>query len=147
MSKVRPPYPAEFRQQMVVLVRAGRSPAELSREFNATAQSITNCAGERRLGPGYLLSSYPPSKREQDKSRKQSPRARPLSMARAQAPTLLVQRSRSAGAIPKRARTSNSRTSAAKSPNFIAEIGASARAMSGADISTASAANRRTFSA
>jgi hypothetical protein len=39
MSKVRPPYPAEFRQQMVELVRAGRSPAQLSREFGVTAQS------------------------------------------------------------------------------------------------------------
>lgn len=36
MSKVRPPYPAEFRQQMVELVRAGRSPTELSREFGVT---------------------------------------------------------------------------------------------------------------
>lgn len=42
MSKVRPPYPAELRQQMVELVRAGRTPAELSREFNVTAQFITN---------------------------------------------------------------------------------------------------------
>lgn len=42
MSKVRAPYPAEFRQQMVELVRAGRSPAQLSREFGVTAQSITN---------------------------------------------------------------------------------------------------------
>ncbi|MCO5117076.1 MAG: transposase [Burkholderiaceae bacterium] len=36
MSKVRPPYPAEFRQQMVELVRAGRAPAQLSREFGVT---------------------------------------------------------------------------------------------------------------
>lgn len=42
MSKVRPPYPVQFRQQMVELVRAERTPAELSREFNVTAQSITN---------------------------------------------------------------------------------------------------------
>ena len=41
MSKVKPPYPAEFRQQMVELVRAGRTPAELLREFNVTAQSIS----------------------------------------------------------------------------------------------------------
>lgn len=46
MSKVRPPYPAEFRQQMVELVRAGRSPAQLSREFGVTAQSITNWVGQ-----------------------------------------------------------------------------------------------------
>lgn len=46
MSKVRPPYPAEFRQQMVELVRAGRSPAQLSREFGVTVQSITNWVGQ-----------------------------------------------------------------------------------------------------
>ena len=46
MPKVRPPYPAEFRQQMVELVRAGRSPAQLSREFGVTAQSITNWVGQ-----------------------------------------------------------------------------------------------------
>lgn len=40
MPKSRPPYPAEFRQQMIELVRAGRSPAELSREFGCTAQVI-----------------------------------------------------------------------------------------------------------
>jgi len=42
MPKSRPPYPAEFRQQMIELVRAGRSPAQLSREFGCTAQSISN---------------------------------------------------------------------------------------------------------
>lgn len=29
MSKIRPPYPAEFRQQMVGLVRAGRAASPL----------------------------------------------------------------------------------------------------------------------
>ena len=34
MPKTRPPYPAEFRQQMIELVRAGgKTPAELAREF------------------------------------------------------------------------------------------------------------------
>ena len=33
MSNTRPPYAAEFRQQMVELVRSGRSPEELAREF------------------------------------------------------------------------------------------------------------------
>ncbi len=51
MSQVRPPYPAEFRQQMVELVRAGRTPAELSCEFNVTAQSITNWVGQAAGNP------------------------------------------------------------------------------------------------
>jgi transposase len=37
-----PPYPAEFRQQMVELVRSGRTPAELAREFGCSAQAISN---------------------------------------------------------------------------------------------------------
>ena len=55
MSKVRPPYPAEFLQQMVELVRAGRSPAQLSREFGVTAQSITNWVGQATIDDGKPL--------------------------------------------------------------------------------------------
>ena len=40
MPKTRAPYSPEFRRQMVDLVRAGRTPEELSREFEPTAQSI-----------------------------------------------------------------------------------------------------------
>ncbi len=40
MPATRPPYSAEFRQQMVELVRAGRKPAELAREFKCTGKSI-----------------------------------------------------------------------------------------------------------
>ena len=42
MPRTRAPYPLEFRQQMVELVRAGRSPEELSREFEPSAQAIRN---------------------------------------------------------------------------------------------------------
>ena len=48
MPKTRPPYPAEFRQQIIELVRAGRTPAELSREFQVTAQTIQNWVGSSR---------------------------------------------------------------------------------------------------
>lgn len=54
MSKVRPPYPAEFRAQMLEYVRAGRSPAALSREFGVTAQSITNWIGQAAIDSGRL---------------------------------------------------------------------------------------------
>jgi transposase len=40
MPESRPPYPAEFRRQMVALVRAGRTPDELSREFEPSAEAI-----------------------------------------------------------------------------------------------------------
>lgn len=42
MPKSRPPYPAQFRQQIIELARTGKTPAELSREFGPTAQSIAN---------------------------------------------------------------------------------------------------------
>src|SRR6476646_1740821 len=42
MPKTRSPYSPEFRRQMVDLVRAGRDPVELAREFEPTAQSISH---------------------------------------------------------------------------------------------------------
>jgi transposase len=42
MSKSRRTYPLEYRQRMIELVRAGRSPEALAREFEPTAQCIRN---------------------------------------------------------------------------------------------------------
>jgi transposase len=42
MGKTRHPYSSEFRQQMVDLVRSGRTAEELSREFEPSAESIRN---------------------------------------------------------------------------------------------------------
>ena len=42
MPETRPPYAPEFRRQMVELVRAGRDPADLAREFEPSAQAIRN---------------------------------------------------------------------------------------------------------
>jgi transposase len=52
MPRTRPPYPPEFRQQMVELVRAGRTPEELSREFEPSAQTIRNWARQADLDAG-----------------------------------------------------------------------------------------------
>ena len=54
MSKRRSAYPPEFRRQMVELVRSGRNPEELSREFEPTAQAIRNwgARGEGRRTDG-----------------------------------------------------------------------------------------------
>jgi len=41
MRKSKPPYPAAFKQQIVELAMAGRTPGELSREFGVSAQSVT----------------------------------------------------------------------------------------------------------
>ena len=40
MPKTRPAYAPEFRQQMVELVRAGRTPGELSKEFEPSEPTI-----------------------------------------------------------------------------------------------------------
>ncbi len=40
MPRTRPPYPPEFRRQMVELVRAGRTIAELAEEFEPTENTI-----------------------------------------------------------------------------------------------------------
>ena len=42
MPKSHKPYPLEFREQMVALVRRGRDPDKLATEFEPTAQSIRN---------------------------------------------------------------------------------------------------------
>ena len=42
MPKSRPPYPPEFRRQIVELARAGRTAAELAREFEPTYETIRN---------------------------------------------------------------------------------------------------------
>jgi len=58
MPQTKPPYPPDFRQQMVELVRSGRAPEDLAREFEPSAQTIRNWvvqaardAGERSDGP------------------------------------------------------------------------------------------------
>lgn len=42
MAKKHPPYTPEFRRQMIELVRCGRSPESLAKEFEPTAQAIRN---------------------------------------------------------------------------------------------------------
>jgi transposase len=42
MAKTHPAYAPEFRRQMVELVRAGRDPADLAREFEPSSQAIRN---------------------------------------------------------------------------------------------------------
>jgi transposase len=52
MHRHRGPYPPEFRQQMVDLVRAGRTPEELSREFEPSGQAIRNWVRQSDLDEG-----------------------------------------------------------------------------------------------
>ena len=52
MPKTRAPYPAEFGEEMVRLVRAGRSPGELSREFEPSDQTIRNWVNQADVDEG-----------------------------------------------------------------------------------------------
>lgn len=52
MPKTRPPYAPEFRRQMIDLVRAGRDPDDLAREFEPTAQSIRNWVAQADRSEG-----------------------------------------------------------------------------------------------
>ena len=46
------PYPEEFRRRMVELVRSGRNPEELAKEFEPSAQSIRNWVCQADLDEG-----------------------------------------------------------------------------------------------
>ncbi len=52
MARTRRPYPPEFREQLVALVRAGRTPEELSKEFEPSAQTIRNWVGQAATDRG-----------------------------------------------------------------------------------------------
>jgi transposase len=52
MSRTRKRYPLEFRRRMVELVRAGRTPEELSREFEPSAGAIRKWVEQMDLDEG-----------------------------------------------------------------------------------------------
>lgn len=52
MAKKSAPYSPEFRRQMVELVRAGRSPEELAKEFEPSAQAIRNWVAQAGCDEG-----------------------------------------------------------------------------------------------
>ncbi len=52
MPRSRPPYPPEFRQQIVELVRAGRTIASLAREFEPSQNTIRKWTQQAELDAG-----------------------------------------------------------------------------------------------
>ena len=52
MPRTRPPYPPEFRSQMVELVRAGESPEKLAERFEPSSQSIREWVHQADLDDG-----------------------------------------------------------------------------------------------
>ena len=52
MAQTRKTYPAEFRRRMVELVRAGRSPEELAKEFEPSPNTIRKWATQADIDQG-----------------------------------------------------------------------------------------------
>lgn len=65
MPKIRPPYPPEFRQHMVALVRAGRDPADLAHEFEPSAQAIRNWVAQADRDRGHRSDGLSSSEKEE----------------------------------------------------------------------------------
>jgi len=65
MPKSKPPYPPEFRNQMVEMVRAGSSPDKLAREFEPTAQTIRNWVAQADRDEGRRQDGLTSSEREE----------------------------------------------------------------------------------
>lgn len=65
MPKTRPPYPQQFREQMIALVRSGRSIPELAEEFEPTAQTIRNWVKQADLDDGIRSDGLTTEEREE----------------------------------------------------------------------------------
>ena len=65
MGRTREPYPPEFRQQIIELVRAGRTPEELSREFEPTSQTIHNWVKQAERDAGTRTDGLTTAEREE----------------------------------------------------------------------------------
>jgi len=60
-----PPYPAEFRRRLVELVRAGRTPESLAKDFEPTAQTIRNWVKQADLDEGRRSDGLTSEEREE----------------------------------------------------------------------------------
>ena len=65
MPKSKPPYPPEFRNQMIEMVRAGSSPEKLAREFEPTAQTIRNWVAQTDRDEGRRPDGMTSTEREE----------------------------------------------------------------------------------
>ena len=77
MGKKRKKYPGEFKKQMVELVRRGRSPEELSKEFDPTPQTIRNWVAQADRDEGRREDGLTTKEREElNKLRRENERLR-----------------------------------------------------------------------
>ena len=65
MRRYRSPYPAEFRQEIVELVRAGRSPYELAKEFEPSVTAIKKWVRQANRDDGLTQDGLTTSEKEE----------------------------------------------------------------------------------
>ncbi len=65
MPRTRPPYPPEFRQQIIELARAGRSVTELAREFEPSCETIRGWVKQADLDGGLRNDGFTTAEKEE----------------------------------------------------------------------------------
>ena len=65
MGKTHAAYPPEFRRQMVEMVRAGRDPEDLAREFEPSGQAIRNWVRQAERDEGRRSDGVTTSERDE----------------------------------------------------------------------------------
>lgn len=65
MPKSHPPYRPEFRQRIVELVRKGRTPEALARQFEPSAQAIRNWVKQAAVDAGQRTDGLTTEEREE----------------------------------------------------------------------------------
>ena len=65
MPRTHKPYPEEFKRKLVTLVREGRTPQQLSKEFEPSAQAIRNWVAQADRDDGRRQDGLTTSEREE----------------------------------------------------------------------------------
>ena len=100
MPRTNPPYPPEYRREMVELVRSGRSPEELAREFEPSAGAIRNWVRQADLDEGRRSDGL--TTEEKDELRRLKRENRQLRMERDILKKAAAWFARESGSIPDR---------------------------------------------
>jgi transposase len=65
MGRTRPPYPPEFREQIVALARAGRTPEELAQEYEPSAVTIRHWVAQADRDEGHRSDGLTSAEKEE----------------------------------------------------------------------------------
>lgn len=65
MPKAHKPYPQEFKKKIVALVRAGRTPAALAKQFEPSEQAIRNWVAQAERDEGRRADGLATNEREE----------------------------------------------------------------------------------